>query len=204
MASGPVSLKHVSESERPQACRCPRGTIPDKFLGPGSLTNERQHSAQRSALGRTLKMTSRQFQELAAESSRNVASTGTIAGADDSSQCCCAALGWVVALLNHMAQYLFGPILTRSQCYDVSTLRQRQALVQTFHMTLNSISDATYFPGNGQHMHAASMTRYFMWPIPTRSQCYDVSALHQRQAQLKTFHKTPISVSDALYFSGYR
>ena len=110
----------------------------------------------------------------------------------------------VVAPLNHMAQYLSGPILTRSQGYDVSSLRQRKALVQTFHMVPNSLSDATYFLGNGQHMHAASMTRYFMWPIPTRSQCYDVSALHQRQALLMTFHKTPISVSDALYFLGYR
>ena len=104
----------------------------------------------------------------------------------------------------HMAQYLSGPILTRSQGYDVSSLRQRKALVQTFHMVPNSLSDATYFLGNGQHMHAASMTRYLMWPIPTRSQCYDVSALHQRQALLMTFHKTPISVSDALYFYGYR
>ena len=88
--------------------------------------------------------------------------------------------------------------------YDVSALHQRQTMLATFHVTPRSVSDALYFSGYGQHVHAASMTQYLMWTIPARSQCYDVSALHQRQALLMTFHKTPISVSDALYFSGYR
>ena len=99
-----------------------------------------------------------------------------------------------------MAQYLSRPILTRSQRYHVSALHQPQALIKTFYMMPNKISDATHFLGNGPHMHAASATQYLAWPVQTRSHCYDVSALYQRQALLTTFHMTPSSVSDAIAY----
>ena len=131
----------------PRACQCPHGTIPEKLWVPGSLTNEHQHSAQCSALGRTLEATSRQFPRIDARiSSRMVAGTGEIASADETPPLQHSGAGvarHVVVPLNRM--YLSGPILVRFQCYDVSAFHQRQTLITTFHMTLNSMHDATCF-----------------------------------------------------------
>ena len=41
--------------------------------------------------------------------------------------------------------------------YDVSALHQRQTMLATFHVTPRSVSDALYFSGYGQHVHAASI-----------------------------------------------